>query len=205
MNHSDRALAAALAKAVTALCVRNTFLEDLHSGTTPSSKTGDYSDVKVVTPFGEIPWCSLSRISDAEMKRLMKEVVDKIFTFLCRQEDPAFLDAVKATGRKRLVMCGLVTSICLAYSAVSALADGYEVAFVANAVADTTKEQHDTALVRLAHAGAIPNTSPAIISEWFRDWNLPSADVVRRIYPPFFEEWAALKRAPEHYEPKGLA
>ncbi len=120
-------------------------------------------------------------------------------------EDPAFLDAVKATGRKRLVMCGLVTSICLAYSVVSALADGYEVAFVANAVADTTKEQHDTALVRLAHAGAIPNTSPAIISEWFRDWNLPSADVVRRIYPPFFEEWAALKRAPEHYEPKGLA
>src|SRR5580704_737258 len=120
-------------------------------------------------------------------------------------EHPPFLDAVKATGRRRLVMCGLVTSICLAYSAVSALADGYEVAFVANAVADITKEQHDIGLLRLAHAGAIPNTSPAIISEWFRDWNLPSADVVRTIYPPFFDEWAALKRAPEHYEPKGLA
>src|SRR5882724_6604193 len=42
-------------------------------------------------------------------------------------EDPAFLDAVKATGRKRLVMGGIVTSICLAYPAVDALADGYEV------------------------------------------------------------------------------
>jgi nicotinamidase-related amidase len=119
-------------------------------------------------------------------------------------EDPAFLDAVKATGRKRLVMCGLVTSICLAYAAVDALADGYEVAFVENAVADTTKEQHDIAVLRLAHAGAVPNTSPAIISEWFRDWESPLADVARQIYPPYFEDWAALKRAPEQYEPKGL-
>jgi len=37
-------------------CVRNTGLEDLHAGVAPSSATGDYSDVKVVTPYGEIPW-----------------------------------------------------------------------------------------------------------------------------------------------------
>jgi nicotinamidase-related amidase len=120
-------------------------------------------------------------------------------------EDAAFVNAVKATGRTRLIMCGLVTSICLAYSAVSAIADGYEVAFVANAVADTTREQHDIGLLRLTQAGAIPNTCPAIISEWFRDWELPSADVARKIYPPFFDQLAAFKRAPEHYEPKGLA
>jgi nicotinamidase-related amidase len=119
-------------------------------------------------------------------------------------EYPPFLEAVVATGRKRLVMCGLMTSICLAYSAVSALADGYEVAFVANAVADITKEQHEIGLLRLAHAGAIPNTSPAIISEWFLDWSSPSAEVARNLYPPFFEEWSAMKRAPERYEPKGL-
>src|ERR1700676_4465282 len=103
MNHSDRALASALAKAITALCARNTFLEDLHSGTTPSSQTGDYSDVKVVTPFGEVPWCNLSRISDAEMKRLMKEIVDKIFTFLCRQGDPAFLGGFLRLGGRYAV------------------------------------------------------------------------------------------------------
>ena len=119
-------------------------------------------------------------------------------------EEPAFRDAVKATGRRRLVMCGIMTSICLAYAAVDALADGYEVAFVENAVADTTKEQHDIAVLRLAHAGAVPNTSPAIISEWFRDWESPLADVARQIYPSYFEEWAAFKRAPEQYEPKGL-
>jgi hypothetical protein len=45
MKDTDKALAVLLAKSIAALCVRNTFLEDLHSGTTPSSKSGDYSDV----------------------------------------------------------------------------------------------------------------------------------------------------------------
>ena len=98
MKDTDKTLAAALAKAIAALCVRNTFLEDLHSGTTPSSKTGDYSDVKVVLPYGEIPWCKLSRISDEEMKRLMKEIVNKLYTFLRRQADPAFLEPFLRRG-----------------------------------------------------------------------------------------------------------
>jgi len=52
----------------------NTELENLHAGISPSSKTGDYSDVKVVTPFGEIPWNQLSRISDIEMRSLMLSI-----------------------------------------------------------------------------------------------------------------------------------
>src|SRR5438445_552809 len=98
MKDADKSLASLLAKSIGALCVRNTFLEDLHSGTSPSSKSGDYLDVKVVTPYGEIPWRDLSRITDAEMKRLMKEIVDKLYTFLCRQEDPAFLEAFLGLG-----------------------------------------------------------------------------------------------------------
>jgi hypothetical protein len=98
MKDADQALAALLAKSIAALCVRNTFLEDLHAGTTPSSQSGNNSDVKVVTPYGEIPWRNLSRISDEEMKRLMKEIVDKLYTFLCRQGDPEFLKAFLALG-----------------------------------------------------------------------------------------------------------
>lgn len=67
-------------------CVRNSMLENLHAGTTPGSATGDYSDVKVVTPYGEIPWNQLSRISDEEMKALMIDVSNKVFTFLMRAE-----------------------------------------------------------------------------------------------------------------------
>lgn len=58
--------------------VRNTELENLHTGITPSSKTGDFSDVFVVTPFGEIPWKNLSRISNVEMRNLMLDVEKKI-------------------------------------------------------------------------------------------------------------------------------
>ena len=54
----------------------------LHAGIFPSSQSGDYSDVKVVTPYGEIPWERLGRLSDDEMKVLMIDVVDRCYTFL---------------------------------------------------------------------------------------------------------------------------
>jgi hypothetical protein len=65
-------------------CFRNSQLEDLHAGTAPSSKTGDYSDVTVRTPFGEIPWCQLSRLDDTEMKALMIDVVNRTYRFINR-------------------------------------------------------------------------------------------------------------------------
>lgn len=67
---------------MTVNCVRNTVIEDYHAGKVPKSKTGDYSDVKVVTPYGEIAWNDLSRINDQEMKAFNKEVVNKIYTYL---------------------------------------------------------------------------------------------------------------------------
>ncbi len=56
--------------------------------------------MEVITPFGKIPWSNLSRLSDEEMKRLMKEVVNNIYTFLCRQDDPAFLEAFLQLGSR---------------------------------------------------------------------------------------------------------
>lgn len=67
-------------------CVRTTQLEDLHAGRSPRSAVGDYNDVVVVTPDGEIPWLEVSRISDAEMKALMIEVVDRVYTYLTYRE-----------------------------------------------------------------------------------------------------------------------
>lgn len=83
-------------------CVRNTGLEELHAGITPDSATGDYSDVKVVTPYGEIPWSSLSRISDEEMKALMIEVTNKVFTFLTHGEDLLTLGAAARWNRPEI-------------------------------------------------------------------------------------------------------
>jgi hypothetical protein len=71
-----------LAKAMARECFRNTVLEDFHAGTFPSSVTGDYSDVKVVSPYGEITWTKLSRLNDDEMKTLMIDVVNHCNSFL---------------------------------------------------------------------------------------------------------------------------
>jgi hypothetical protein len=63
-------------------CVRNSYLEDLHAGIFPSSQTGDYTDVKVVSPYGEIAWNRLGRLSDEEMRRLSEDIVNRLYTFL---------------------------------------------------------------------------------------------------------------------------
>jgi hypothetical protein len=89
-------IAESIAKTLAMMCVRNTFLEDLHAGKFPVSHTGDFSDVKVIDANGqEIPWLETSRLSDDEMKLLMKQVVNRIYTFLLRSEDAQFQDNVK--------------------------------------------------------------------------------------------------------------
>jgi hypothetical protein len=89
---------ARLAKALAVLCVRHTFLEDLHAGETLVSKAGDFSDVKVVTPEREIPWNEVSRISQQEMKMLMNQVVNKLYTVLMSLEDEKAMDLVFRRG-----------------------------------------------------------------------------------------------------------
>jgi hypothetical protein len=68
-----------LAKYLAQQCFRNTMLEDLHAGISPDSQIGDYTDVVVRSPYGEIPWPNLSRLSDEEMKALMIDVVNKTY------------------------------------------------------------------------------------------------------------------------------
>ena len=73
------------------LCVRNTQLETLHAGPTPVTRTGDYSDVFVHDADSRrIPWTEVSRIDDAEMRVLMQEIVNRLYTFHLRIDDPAF-------------------------------------------------------------------------------------------------------------------
>ena len=68
-----------LAKYLAQQCFRNTMLEDLHAGITPDSQIGDYTDVVVRSPYGEIPWPNLSRLNDEEMKALMIDGVNKTY------------------------------------------------------------------------------------------------------------------------------
>ena len=74
------------------MCVRQSMLEDLHRGVWPITKTGDYSDVVVVDAEGRrLPWPEISRFDEDEMRDLMRQVVNKIYTFLAKMDDPDFM------------------------------------------------------------------------------------------------------------------
>lgn len=103
-------------------------------------------------------------------------------------EDQVFSDAVAKTGRKRLIFGGLHTDICLAFAVVEALKRDYEAMFVTDAVGGRTQLAHQTAIERMAHAGAIPNNALAVVCELFRDWTSPQADKAREIFRWYFAE-----------------
>src|SRR6478672_7296080 len=67
-------------------------------------------------------------------------------------EDEAFRAAVESTGRKRLIIGGLHTEICLAFATVEALKAGYDVMFVSDAVGGRSQAAHRTSIDRLSHA-----------------------------------------------------
>jgi nicotinamidase-related amidase len=103
-------------------------------------------------------------------------------------EDDAFRAAVAATRRKRLIIGGLHTEICLTFASVQALKDGYEVLYVADAVGGRSQVAHRTAIERLAHAGAVPTTALAVTTELFRDWATPAAGPAGEVIYWYFRE-----------------
>ena len=103
-------------------------------------------------------------------------------------EDRAFHEAVKKTGRKRLIVCGLYSEICLAFPVVEALKEGYDVAFVVDAVGGLSQLAHRTAIERLIQAGAAPHTALALVSEMFRDWKSPAGSIGREIIQWYIPE-----------------
>jgi nicotinamidase-related amidase len=103
-------------------------------------------------------------------------------------EDAAFNAAVKATGRKRLIIAGLHTEICLTFASVQALKDGYEVMYVTDAVGGRSQVAHRTGIERLAHAGGVPTTALAVTTELFRDWATPAASAALEVIHWYFLE-----------------
>jgi nicotinamidase-related amidase len=91
-------------------------------------------------------------------------------TFINTWEDQRVVDAVKATGRKKIVMAALWTEVCLALPAIQALGEGWEVYIVTDASGGVSPEAHDMAVRRMVQSGAIPITWMAVTAELQRDW-----------------------------------
>ena len=85
-------------------------------------------------------------------------------------EDIEFLRAVRATGRRKLIICALWTEICMAFTALDALHEGYEVYPVVDAIGGTSPEAHRAGLERVTQAGGKPVSWVSLACELQRDW-----------------------------------
>ena len=108
-------------------------------------------------------------------------IVDR--TSINAWEDDDFVTAVKATGRKKLIMIALWTEVCLVFPALDALQEGFDVYVVVDAVGGTSREAHRAGLQRITQAGGISISWIQLACELQRDWNREStapgfADIV---------------------------
>ena len=85
-------------------------------------------------------------------------------------EDADFVRAVRATGRRKLIFCALWTEICMAFPALDALREGYDVYPVVDAIGGTSLEAHRAGLERVVQAGGQPVSWVSFASELQRDW-----------------------------------
>jgi nicotinamidase-related amidase len=85
-------------------------------------------------------------------------------------EDIEFLQAVHATGRRKLIICALWTEICMAFTALDALREGYEVYPVVDAIGGTSTDAHRAGLDRVLQAGGQPISWVSLAVELQRDW-----------------------------------
>jgi nicotinamidase-related amidase len=119
----------------------------------------------------------LSTVVEARGGFLLKQLQD-VFpdqkpidrTTINTWEDPRVIEWVQKTGRKKIVMAGLWTEICLAMPVIQAVGEGYDVYFVTDASGGVSLEAHEMAIHRMIQAGAVPITWGVFAAELQRDW-----------------------------------
>lgn len=110
-------------------------------------------------------------------------------------EDPEFRAAVERTGRKKLVIAGLWTEVCVAFPTLDALREGYQVYVVTDAIGGVSPVAHESAIQRMIQAGAVPITVLGLACELQRDWGRPEAERLRAILREYFGKMRAVREA----------
>lgn len=95
--------------------------------------------------------------------------------------DKTFSDAVKATGRKKVIVAGITTEVCVVFPVLQLLDEGYEVQMVTDASASLTRLGEEAALRRMEQAGAVLTSTSQVISELALDWTTPKGKELQDI------------------------
>ncbi|MFZ5675895.1 MAG: hydrolase [Pseudomonadota bacterium] len=107
-------------------------------------------------------------------------------------DNPEFVAAVKATKRKTLIIAGTITSVCMAFPAISAVQDGYKVFAVVDASGTYSKMAQEITLARVVQAGVVPIDTAAVASELQRTWHRDDAQQWAEVYTKIFPEYQLL-------------
>ncbi|MNH75832.1 Isochorismatase family protein [compost metagenome] len=107
-------------------------------------------------------------------------------------DNPEFVAAVKATGKKQLIIAGTITSVCMAFPAISAVYDGYQVFAVVDASGTYTKMAQEITLARVVQAGVVPMDTGAVASELQKSWNRDDAQQWAEVYTKIFPAYQLL-------------
>jgi nicotinamidase-related amidase len=131
--------------------------------------------------------------TNRELREALPGVNEIDRTSMNSWEDPEFQAAVKRTGRKKLILAGLWTEVCVAFPALDALREGFQVYFVVDAIGGVSHVAHEAAMQRMVQAGATPISVLGLACELQRDWGRPGADRLRATMRAYFSEHRALK------------
>src|ERR1700730_13913533 len=134
------------------------------------------STVRTIKPFGVPVVHSTVNVASGqgptlpELAGLLTDDKPLDRTTVNSWEDIEFVQAVHATGRRNLIICALWTEVCMAFTALDALREGYEVYPVVDAIAGTSPEAHRAGLDRVIQAGGQPISWVSLACELQRDW-----------------------------------
>ncbi len=114
------------------------------------------------------------------------QIIDRKMPGFDALDDKDVFDAVKQTGRKQLVLSGLWTSMCFAFTALRGLREGFDVFGVMDVAGSESPEAHNMAIKRMVQAGVVPCTWMQTVSEWMNNWNNPKAgELVMNVYTKY--------------------
>jgi nicotinamidase-related amidase len=147
-----------------------------------------------------IPVITTTSVPEGPNGPLLPEVVQHAphAVYVARQgevnawDNPDFVRTVRGTGKRTLVMAGIWTSVCVAFPALSARAEGYQVHGVIDASGDPSRLVSQATLARLTQAGVIPNGTNGVVAELQKTWNRPEAAAFAALYGEMVPRYQAV-------------
>ena len=148
--------------------VRNIDHEELMNNTTALTKSAVHFDLPIIYSHVGVGLNGSEPFLD-ELLRLAPHAVVIDRTNVNAWEEPEFVAAVRATGRRKLIMGGLWTDVCLAYPAIEAAREGFDVHVPEDTIGSISQLSHDNGMKRMMRAGVTPITWNVVLAELQRD------------------------------------